>query len=197
MHDTVQKSPLTSKVFLTGIWSAIISAIGMGLLGLFWLLWPYGGLNATLHVDTPQVQQGTLMSYTIKYCVDDAVPLPIIITREFELQSTQDNMLTFAIAPPLSYVIQNRCESFTRVVGVPIYMPLGTYHIHSHSSLKVNPLRSIDQTFSSDTFRIIPSISLKGENGSIGGIGPAGPAGPMGKSDPPCMPGATVSDCAS
>lgn len=146
-----------SKWVLTAIWASIFSAISIGVLGLFWLLWPYGGMQYNLQViGKSPIQAGTLLTYTSKYCVSPGVPLPITIQREYELQSG-DELMTFPIAPSLSYTIQKPCEEFTRVIGVPSYMPAGMYHIHAHTSMRVNPVRTIDQTFVSNLFEIVPA----------------------------------------
>lgn len=132
-----------------------LAALTLGLaavlvsVGIYWVSWPYGGLeHVTIQMgDAPVVAGGTL-GYTIGYCVADGIPVPVTVLRELELQ---DHLVTYAL-PMVGYTIEQRCEEKTRIVGVPPYVVPGVYHLHIHTEVEVNRLRSIRQVFQSPDF---------------------------------------------
>jgi hypothetical protein len=143
------------RPFLVLAWAAILTAVGGGALALFWLLWPYGGLAMTpavFSVDKRAVGAGELVQYTVRYCVDSGLPIPIGVDRELELQSGDG--VAYAIAPAMNYQIVNRCEVRRVFLGIPDYLPPGRYHVHANTTLQVNPLRAIRQKFESETFTV-------------------------------------------
>jgi hypothetical protein len=116
---------------------------------------PYRGLYDVVQpvrVITNPTEVSTLAAYQIHYCIDGALPLPIAISRELELQGP-DGMV-FPIAP-IGYLITERCETRTFAFGIPAYVPVGTYHIHFITSVRVNPVREIRQRFVSENFEIV------------------------------------------
>ena len=151
-----------NKVLYSFAWVTLAVAMTLILTVTFWLVAPYRGLY-----DVPQpfpmsssnVEVGQLASYTVKYCVDESLPLPMTVQREMELQGA--NGAIFPLAPPIEYLIKDRCETRVLSFGVPFYMPLGEYHIHYTTSLKVNPFREVRQTFQSQNFTIVPSTVLE------------------------------------
>jgi hypothetical protein len=65
------------------------------------------------------------------------------------------------IAPPISYLIEERCETRSMAFGIPTFAPTGTYHLHYITSLQVNPVRQVRQAFTSTEFEIVENESLK------------------------------------
>jgi hypothetical protein len=148
------------KILYGGAWATIVAAIFLISLVTVWLVRPYRGLydvNAPFKVEPAVVQVGALLHYNVQYCVDEDLPLPISVSREMEMQSPEGYI--FPIAPPIGYLIQERCESRELTIGVPAFVPSGVYHIHYTTALEVNPFRVIRQSFVSQEFEIVDAIS--------------------------------------
>jgi hypothetical protein len=143
--------------FCERVYRAVVS-LGMGaaflLLVLFawWLFYPYKGIQTyDLRILTPVVQPGGLLRWEVDYCVDARTPVPAQVDREMVLQN---HVIAFPI-PDVGYVIQQRCETKSRVIGIPEYAPGGTYHLEISTSLEVNPLRRLRQSWRSGTFTVV------------------------------------------
>ena len=150
------------RVYYALGWAAILLSLIFMLTGIWWIVGPHQGLVAqqtpALDVLTDSVHAGGVITYTIKYCVDEDLPLPITVDRLLELQPAEGlgQPVSWPVAPTIAYEITERCETKTRLLGVPLFIIPGTYHIHSISTLKVNPLREIKQTWQSNEFQIVP-----------------------------------------
>jgi hypothetical protein len=155
---------ILKRLFHAIAWLTIFLSIGACLTGLWWQLGPHHGIVAQtkppLHVNQSIVLPGTLLSYTVKYCVDESLPLPITIDQMLELQSDEGNPIIWPIAPQVSYIITQRCETKTQFIGVPSFVPGGRYHLHAVTSLPVNPIRTIKQTWQSNDFTILSDVKL-------------------------------------
>ena len=145
-----------SQTFLFSAWAGIVSAVLLAATAICWMVVPYKGLTVTprpFAVDNHRVEQESLVRYTVRYCVDGTIPVPVTVNRELELQAADSTV--FSVAPPISYEITERCEVRTLLIGIPSYLPPGKYHIHSMTELRVNPLRTIRQKFSSEEFQVV------------------------------------------
>lgn len=153
--------PQWVTAFVVAAWFGILASIGGGVLALYWMLRPYHGLTVAPHgmgIDKGTVEAGDLIRYSWSYCVDTALPVPITIDRELELQAGDG--IIFAVSPPMSYQIEARCEARTVFLGIPSYLPAGMYHLHMHTTLRVNPLREIRQNFESEKFIVVVKARL-------------------------------------
>lgn len=150
-------------------WLAILTALLVMFTGIWWIVGPHKGLimqqDPALQVTENVVQAGSVIQYTIKYCVDEALPLPITVDRLLELQPAvgEGDPVSWPIAPAISYEIKERCETKTRLLGVPLFIVPGKYHIHSTSTLQVNPLRQIKQDWQSSEFEIVEYEKTSGK----------------------------------
>jgi len=156
-------------VYYAFAWAAIFFVIGVMLTAVWWTIAPHAGLvpntNPPLIVAEQVTSPGSVLTYTVSYCVDESLPLPITVDRTLELQLDGAEPVSWPVAPPIQYTIENRCETKTRLLGIPSFIIPGKYHIHSVSSLTVNPIRIIRQTWQSNDFRIIgPPHSEAGES---------------------------------
>lgn len=145
-------------VFNVMAWITITFALVSILLFTFLMVRPYRGLydvTQPVPIMTKTVEVGALAVYQIHYCIDNELPLPLATTRELELQGPDG--LVLAIAPPIEYLILNRCETRTFAFGVPTYIPAGEYHVHFITDVRVNPVRDIRQRFVSENFQIVLS----------------------------------------
>jgi hypothetical protein len=143
-------------------WAVILSALLLIAGATYWVTYPYRGLYDVpdpIQIDQPVIHHGELLTYTVHYCVDESLPLPLRVTRELQLQGPDE--MIFPLAPFIGYQIQERCESRTLAIGVAAYFPEGTYHIHFTTELEVNPLRTIRQSFRSTDFRIERSHKIE------------------------------------
>ena len=136
---------------------ASLSTLGVAALMLcvfgWWLLFPYSAVTKfTIHSSAPTSRAGELYRWTVSYCVDAAVPLPIVIEREIEFVGGKTR---FPI-PRLSYVVSQPCETFERSAELPLGLRPGLYHLHVTTGVTVNPLRVVYQTFQGDTFEVVP-----------------------------------------
>ena len=155
---------LSKKLFYGGAWLTIAAALFSILTVTYWSVAPYRGLYDVPQpfvVTTNPVEVGQLVSYTVRYCVDEKLPLPITVSREMELQGPGN--LLFPLSPNINYQITQRCETRTLAFGIANYVPPGTYHVHYNTDLKVNPVREIQQQFISADFVVVPSKVLEHE----------------------------------
>jgi len=154
---------LWTKVLFLAVWAVLVSALLLTFIIFYWNFAPYEGLT-----DVPQpssvseavVERGGYIMYHINYCVAQSLPLPLTIQRSIELQNLDPTVLptgSIPIAPPLVYQITERCESRDIFIGIPMYAPVGRYHIHSETEVKVNPFRSVHQLWTSEDFEITAS----------------------------------------
>ena len=153
-----QKNLFTGSFFIVA-WSTIFLALACVFMCIWWMLYPYQGLSqqGETFVVLPSVATpGTLVSYRSIFCVDDSLPLPITVFRELELQGPES--IVFGIPPPMSYVMTTRCTDRKIVIGIPMYIPTGVYHIHLNTAIQVNPLRTIRQTFITKDFSIAEPV---------------------------------------
>lgn len=159
---STHKFTLAQRAFYAASWAGILAGLILCLTLGFWKLYPYKGLT-----DVPQpfkiaqttAPKGTLVTYTVSYCVDQALPLPLTVHRSLELQSLDPNapLGSLPIAPPIEYEITQRCETRDFFVGLPMYVPVGKYHIHTQTTLQVNPIRQIRQAWQTEDFEVVPA----------------------------------------
>jgi hypothetical protein len=146
-----------NKLFLGVAWVTLIAALFSILMVTYWMVRPYTGLYNVpqpFPVNPAVAQVGHLVSYTVSYCIDETLPLPLTVTREMELQGP--NGMLFPLSPTIGYMITQRCETRTLAFGIATYVPPGTYHVHYNTDLRVNPFRDIHQQFVSQNFVIVP-----------------------------------------
>jgi hypothetical protein len=151
---------LKQRILYSAAWTAILATLLSLFVACWWMLAPHQGLvsqiTPPLQVKESVVQAGGVLQYTVHYCVDESLPLPITVDRVLELQPTNsEEPVSWPVAPTIAYTITQRCETKTRLMGVPSFIPAGTYHIHSTTSLQVNPLRPVKQYWQSGDFLIV------------------------------------------
>ena len=118
----------------------------------WWLFSPYRGLTTyTVALPTTRVVAGGLLRGEIHYCVDAGLPLPMRLDREIVLQN---HAVAFPV-PDIQYAITQRCESKSRILGIPDYAPPGIYYLSITTTVTVNPLRTIRQTWQSPSFEVV------------------------------------------
>lgn len=140
-------------LFLLGVVTFGITAVLIGLIG-YWLFVPAAGLKMKadpLVVLTKTVAPGDVLHYELNYCVEGPIPVPIRVTREMELQN---HSFSFPL-PMLGYTIMERCEKKVRLLEIPSFVPPGEYHIHLYTTLEINPLRTLKQSWISENFRVV------------------------------------------
>lgn len=143
-------------------WAVILSALLLIGGATYWVTYPYRGLYDVpqpIPIDQQVIRHGELLTYTVHYCVDESLPLPLRVTRELQLQGP--DQMVFPIAPFIGYEIKERCETRRLAIGIPSFFPEGTYHVHFMTELEVNPLRTIRQSFQSTDFRIEKSHAIE------------------------------------
>lgn len=152
-----------------------LTAFGLLSLILYWLIRPYDGFTKfEIISDAQPVVQGGLYQWSVNHCIDNSIPLPVTINREIELQ----NHKTRFPLPVISYIVSERCESYSRAAVIPEDTPPGTYHLHVHTSIKVNPFRTVDQEFTGNNFEIVlRTLGLQGPQGVQGIQGVPGQPG--------------------
>lgn len=152
------------RAYYAAAWFGIaVGIIGFTTLG-YWRVAPYNGLvnvKQPFPVAQEVVYKAQLITYTMSYCVEQEVPLPITVHRSIELQNINRDapVGSLPIAPALEYEIMERCESRDFFIGIPMYVPAGVYHVHTQTSLQVNPVREIKQSWISENFSIAPGIA--------------------------------------
>lgn len=144
-------------------WGVIVSALLLIGTFTYWTTYPYRGLHDVVEpipISEPVVAHGQLLTYTISYCVDESLPLPMKLYREFRLQGPDG--IIFPLPAFVDYEISQRCETRRFAIDIPYYYPEGVYRLHVTTELQVNPLRFVKQAFVSDQFRIIkPPVPSK------------------------------------
>jgi hypothetical protein len=165
--------PLT-RVDIALRWMVVVTFVltaGTLATASYWLIRPYTGLE-TFSVSNVSavVEAGSIYRWDVSYCASTSTPVPITMTRELELQNHQTR---FPI-PSLDYVVSERCESFQRAMILPIDTPPGQYHLHIHTRLEVNPLRTVRQEWQGPNFTVVaPQDRHQGVQGPQGKIGRA------------------------
>ena len=146
----------TTAYLYGAAWVVLVTAFAFMTLCTYWLVAPYRGLYDVAQpfpVVQTEFYQNELAAYTVSYCVDEMLPLPITIHRELVMLGPVMGV-SFTIAPPSVYVIQQRCETRTMAFGIPAYVPTGSYHLQWVAALQVNPLRQVKQSFVTETFSV-------------------------------------------
>lgn len=140
------------RIYRVMVSVGMVAAFALLALVAWWLFYPYRGLSV-YHFDmlTPQVRAGELLHYQVSYCLDATTPMPARVDREMVLQN---HVVSFPI-PDIGYMIQQPCESKTRVIGIPTYAPPGIYHLEISTTMEPNPLRTVRQSWRSPTFEVI------------------------------------------
>lgn len=161
-----------SRVLYSAAWLVIGSVLLMLMITLYWLIWPYAGIEASpdpFTIEQTDVQSGDVISYTVQYCIDDRLPLPMTISRELELQpaANTDVTISFPVTHTIEYTMTQRCETRRFFIGIPAFVPGGKYHIHSYSQLHVNPIRVIRQLWASRDFNISPAQFVGGNRSKV------------------------------
>jgi hypothetical protein len=156
-------SQFTNKAVFAFAWAVILCGIlSIGTV-VYWTLAPYDGLVDVVTPNTVAhkvIEQGQLQTYTLSYCVDQALPLPLTMHRSIEIQGDAKDLPggSLAIAPPVVYEITERCETRKFSIGLGLFVPPGTYHIHTETALQVNPLREVHQAWVSEEFEVVACI---------------------------------------
>jgi hypothetical protein len=151
-----------SKALYTVAWTTLALAMTAILTLTFWAVYPYQGLHdvkVPLPIERPVVETGSLQTYTVEYCVDERLPLPITVSRELEMQTDAGSI--FPIAPPVTYLITQRCETRHMSFGIASYIPAGKYHLHYITGLQVNPIRVIRQSFVTEPFEVVEKATTQ------------------------------------
>jgi len=126
-------------------------AIGIGfvLTILFWLVYPYDVVDInTLELLTTSAPQGSNLILRLDYTKH--LPLPARVVRSF-----QDGIVF--VTPTLESNIPTGDNVLIREVPVPESLPPGVYSLHTDMEFKVNPIRSVNVEYTTETFTVTPS----------------------------------------
>lgn len=144
------------EVFLGIGWATVIWGLLTVAAATWWMLYPYKGLafrEPELPISPVTFVRGTdkYVRYTLSYCVDRGLNLPLEIQRELSIESG-DSVLP--IAPPMEYFVRERCETRNMLLAVPEGVDPGLYRIVVHTKLQVNPIRAVFQSVKTQPFTI-------------------------------------------
>jgi hypothetical protein len=117
---------------------------------LFWLCYPYNPIefkNERFIVDTPIVEQGGYLSYTIEYCKDNDL-IPVVST------SYVDGIIYQTPNTPQPFY-GNDCEPKNFLVYIPKALPPGKYYLDHMFTFKVNPIREVSVEAKTEMFEVI------------------------------------------
>lgn len=135
-----------------GSLGVLSTALGLVLWVVWLLVIPYPAVSSfTIKSLTPIVKAGELYKWQVNYCVEGA-PTSLTIGRELEEQS--GNRTRYPL-PTIESRVMQRCEQMSRTVLLPDELPPGQYHLHITTTVRVNPLRTVQQTFIGDTIEVI------------------------------------------
>lgn len=151
MTEPLYRPSLFDRIFRSVVMVGLVVAfLFVGVIG-YWLFWPFEGLTSYTATIKSPVVQGGLLTGTIRYCVGATVPLPIRIDRDVVLQN---HVVSFPMSE-IEYTITQRCEDKHRMMPIPSGTPPGTYRMIITTSVQVNPLRVVRQTWSTPTFEVV------------------------------------------
>ena len=112
----------------------------------YWLIYPYNPVDLySIKIDSPVVASSVL-KYKISYC------------KYTDLPSTSVRQLVDGIIIFFPEIVTNNpegCSESERFLELPTYIPSSKYHLRISVSYKVNPLRSITKTITSNEFQLI------------------------------------------
>ena len=148
---TFKKGGLLHKFFpilMGAITFCVVASIGM--LMCFWLFWPeHPETVKYIHVKNNQVAGSTLI-YTIDLCKHTDLT-PTLVRGISSVGEPH-----FAIPyPAVSGAIKQGCETTHVSMALPANTPPGKYVLRDVADFKVNPLRHIYVTTTSNVFTIV------------------------------------------
>jgi hypothetical protein len=162
-------SELKEKLFLSAmVLLGMISIVIMGYGGLvtYWLVAPYEPMRIDYFIlDKQVVMQGERMTFTFK----GEKFLPVHADVVLELVNGE----TFQL---MSYYVNNNVGSVLkpRPFNIPYHVQPGKYRLRWTGSWRVNPIRVIKKSITSDWIEVVCNTRLKGVNGKQGPQGVPG-----------------------
>jgi len=143
------------KLYYFISWVAIFCAIGLTILVIFWLTYPYriAEQTAPTKILTPVVRNGEEVRYELSFCkYMDITPI--------ESRRQIVDGLIYRLPEAAPRVLDTGCR--TVIATTPIILPECAECFHKEVYLQltaiyqVNPLRRVEVTFTTDKFIIIP-----------------------------------------
>lgn len=132
--------------FFMGISFGIIVLIWLIL--MFWAFFPYktSVQNQPYKVMNKIVKQGDILTYEMDYCkYTDVVPS---VERQFI------DGIIYAL-PPGNAQLKSGCRTVMNTIQIPHALPPGNYYLQAIVSFKVNPIRTIVNTYITEKFEVI------------------------------------------
>jgi hypothetical protein len=117
---------------------------------IYWLLKPYNPIEfkgKEFKIDTPVVEQGGYLTYTVEYCKSNEL-IPVVSTSFVDgiIYQTPNNPQPF---------YGNDCEPKSFLVYIPKALPAGKYYLDHVFTFKVNPIREIRVEAKTEMFEVI------------------------------------------
>lgn len=123
----------------------------LSLIVSFWILYPYKEIEFKNNIakvvnDDNEVESGGYLIYQIEYCkYSDNIPE---ITRHFV------DGLIYTVPSEISVIQKVGCGNANIQIYIPKNLPKGTYYISSTYRFRVNPIRNIDYTITTEKFTV-------------------------------------------
>ena len=117
---------------------------------LFWLCYPYSPIefkDKAFKVNTPIVQQGGYLSYTVEYCKDNDF-IPVVLT------SFVDGIIYQTPNTPQPFY-GNGCEPKNFLVYIPKALPPSKYYLDHVFTFQVNLIREVSVEAKTEMFEVI------------------------------------------
>ena len=130
----------------------VVVGTALILLGLsYWLYWPYKVVevkNSPYPIlnANKQVEVGTLLKHQVEYC------------KYVDLQSTTTRQFVNNLIFTMPDTVQNNelgCHTIVANTLVPMELPPGKYYLRIIKNYKVNPIRTITETFRTEEFEVV------------------------------------------
>lgn len=132
----------------------ILMGISFGIIVLIWFIlmfWAFFPYKTSIQkqpyeVSPKVVVQGELLTYEMDYCkYTDVIPT---VERQFI------DGIIYAL-PPGNAQLKSGCNTVMNTIQIPNALPPGHYYLQAIVSFKVNPIRTISNTYITEKFEVI------------------------------------------
>lgn len=133
----------------------ILMAMGLMILCMYWYFYPYKILDfkdPKFPVITKKIHQGGVLKFQSRFCKNMDIPA--------ETSGSFINGIVFNV-PMVTTNRDTGCKYWDKgleiSISIPSELPIGKIHFQRIYRFKVNPIRTITYTHSTETFEIIES----------------------------------------
>jgi hypothetical protein len=103
-------------------------------------------MNHTITVEPPATKDGGIEYLTVNYCKK--------INISGSVRTSFVSTTTEVFQPIGAEQLPKGCQTIKVPVIIPLDLPAAKYYIHFRATYKLNPLRSVTEDFTTNTFQV-------------------------------------------